>query len=93
MAQCDCACATLLALPSRYCCDHEFLASLLLRFRCASSTRRFRYVNFEQGQHKRSEASDTLLLRSRRFYCAVAISAKIYDVLTEISKRSGIAIQ
>ena len=34
-----CDCATLLALPPRYCCVNEILVTLLLRFRCASSPR------------------------------------------------------
>ena len=67
LARCDCACATLLALPPRYCCVHEFLATLLQRFRCASSPRRFCYVNFEQAQNKRREVA-IMKLRIRFHY-------------------------
>ena len=42
------------------------------------------------GDH---EASDMLLLKSRYFYCAFAVFATIYHVLTKISNLKGIAVQ
>ena len=64
-ARCGFACATLLALPPRYCCVYEFLATLLLRFHCASSPWQFCYVIFEQDQNKRREVA---IIRTRFSY-------------------------
>ena len=49
--RCDGDCATMLKMPPRYGYAqkwHEDLITMLLRFCCASSSRRYRYVNFEQ---------------------------------------------
>ena len=49
-----------------------------LRFGCAFVSILYRIRN-----------SDTLLLRPRRFYCALAVSATINVILTKISNRMG----
>ena len=74
--RCDGECATMLTMPPRYGYAHGDLTAMWLRFRCASSPRRCRYVNFEQVTVKRTlwggdhEYSYTLQLRHRRFYYA-----------------------
>ena len=42
--------ATILTMSPRYVYAHEDLTAMWLRFRCASSPRGCRYVNFEQGR-------------------------------------------
>ena len=86
-----------LLLPSRYdtedpttlslrwwrcSCDLATTLAMELRFRCA-------FVSFIYRIWK----SDTLLLRSWRFYCALAVSFTIRVILTKISNRSGIVVQ
>ena len=63
-------------------CDLATTLAMGLRFCCAFVSFLYRIWN-----------SDTLLLRPGRFYCALAVSATIYVILTNISNRSGIAVQ
>ena len=69
---------------TRCSCDLATTLAMELRFRCA-------FVTFL----KRIWYSDTLLLRPVRFYCALAVSATMYDSchFDQISNRSGIAAQ
>ena len=48
-----------------------------LPFSCASSPRRCRYVNFEQGQNLRREVMKVMKVMKFpiRFYCALGVSA------------------
>ena len=74
---------------------------MLLRFCCALSPRRCRYVNFEQVQNNRREVA--IIKTPLRFYydndasttllCALGVSATICRILTKLSNRSEIAVQ
>ena len=57
----------------------------------ASSPRRCRYVNFEQGQNLRREVA--IMKFPIRFCCALGVSAAFHVILTKISKRSRNAVQ
>ena len=63
-------------------CDLATTFAMELRFRCAFVSFLYRILN-----------SGTLLLRPRRFYCALAVSVTILVISTKISNRSGIAVQ